>query len=138
MTEFTLTDEHRAWVTRADKKYHIGKIRLESLIREQNGLCNLTKAPLRFDIESGTPIKGGKGCHPLYAALDHINPSQSDLGYQILCYDINDLKGHIPPFLFDSLKATNNWGVFKNSWKSAAESDPNNIEQLKQIIKNGR
>ncbi len=137
MGEFIITTEHRAWIARADKKYRLGKVHWENIIRGQNGRCKLTEAPLRFDVESGTPIKGGKGCHPLYAAVDHINPSQTDLGYQILCYDINDLKGHIPPFLFNALIATQNWNKFITTWRRAAELHPDNRDLLKQVIKNG-
>jgi hypothetical protein len=41
---------------------------------QMRGLCALSGVPLRFDAASGTPVKGGPGCHPLYAALDHVDP----------------------------------------------------------------
>ena len=92
---------------------------------------------MRFDSQSGTPIEGGQGCHPLYAALDHIAPGSMAGGFQIVCYDLNDLKGHLPPALFDALRNTPEWQNLMRAWNRQAEEDPDNREAFKTLIKRG-
>lgn len=136
---FQITEDHERWAKNASRKcrkYGESRQFWIDLIREQNGKCALTGAPLFFDSQKGTPQKGGPGCHPLYAAVDHIMPRRADKGFQILCYDINDLKGHLPPPLFDALKRTEEWKTFTKEWRRIAESSADR-SALGKLIKEG-
>ena len=92
---------------------------------------------MRFDSAAGTPVAGGEGCHPLYASLDHVAPGRGDHGYQIVCYDLNDLKGHIPPILFNALRQSPEWSDFMKAWKKQADKDSDNRRAFKDIVKKG-
>jgi hypothetical protein len=87
-----------------------------------------------FDKKYGTPKKGGEGCHPLYAAIDHIAPQRSDLGFQLVCYDLNDLKGHLSPELFDALKQTEEWKRLIIEWRRVADSKAPEVRAFKALI----
>lgn len=132
---FEMTKEQEQWSRRARRKYGKDQRFWENLIREQDGKCNLTKVPLLFDVRLGTPKKGGLGCHPLYAAVDHVEPGSDDR-FQILCYDINDLKGHIPKPLFGALKNTKAWKRFVKDWQKLAKEVADD-KKFKQLIKKG-
>ena len=131
-----ITNDHIRWIKSARRKYGKTIQFWISLLQQQAGKCALTKSKILFDAESGTPQKGENGCHPLYAAVDHINPGRNDLGFQILCYDINDLKGHLPPPLFNALTKTKEWKRFINEWKRLAESSSDR-RVFKKLIKSG-
>lgn len=133
-----VTDKnHERWIRSARRKYKQSTQFWRHLIQEQDGKCALTDAPLLFDANSGTAKSGGQGCHPLYAAVDHINPKREDHGFQILCYSINDLKGHLPPPLFNALTKTQEWKKFVQAWKEVAESSPNKRQVFKKLIEAG-
>lgn len=135
---FQITEDHERWAKNAKRKYKKPKQFWLDLIKKQNGKCALTQAGLLFNKKAGTPKKGkGKGCHPLYAAVDHINPSRANKGFQILCYDINDLKGHLPIPLFDDLIKTKAWKKLVKNWGKAADSSPRKRNTFKKIIKRG-
>lgn len=70
-----------------------------------------------FDNAEGTPITGGRGCHPLYPAVDHIDPGNPHGGHQIMCYALNDLKGHLPTECFNALKRTKAWRTLMAKWR---------------------
>lgn len=133
---FQLTSEHSRWAKRANQKYGKPAQFWKNSIRQQGGKCALTNAQLLFDAESGTPQKGGNGCHPLYAAIDRINPGRTDFGFQIICYDINDLKGHLPPPLFRGLARSKEWKLFIDEWKRLAESSGDR-QSFKELIRSG-
>ena len=42
--------------------------------------------------------------HPLYPAVDHIQCGTKERGHQIVCYALNDVKGHLPFDCFEALK----------------------------------
>ncbi len=134
---FQITKNHERWAERAHRRRRKKSVQFwTELIKKQDGKCALTRAPLFFDRRSGTPQKGRLGCHPLYAAVDHITPRREDLGFQILCYDINDLKGHLPPPLFNALTQTKEWKRFSRTWKKLAGSFRDR-RTLKKLIKAG-
>lgn len=122
MSYFQINNDHKRWIDAAHKKYRHPKSFWEDLIKKQNGRCALTDAKLLFGAKNGTPKKGGPGSHPLYAAVDHVKPQSKEHGFQILCYDINDLKGHLPPILFNALIKTEEWKSFVKEWKELAGS----------------
>jgi len=132
---FTLTENHRRWARSASGRYRHGKQFWEDLISKQGGKCALTNVPLLFDSRNGTPHKGGPGVHPLYASVDHVCPGRNE-ELQILCYDINDLKAHLPSFLFNALKETREWKTFTNAWRQAAERSLRDRRKFKDLIKN--
>ncbi len=120
-TTVQITEDHKRWIKSACRKYKQTTQFWTNLIQKQGGKCALTGARLLFDAKSGTPQKGGMGCHSLYASVDHINPKRTDQGFQILCYDINDLKAHLPLPLFNALTRTKEWKRFAKEWKKLAE-----------------
>lgn len=122
VTTIQTTKDRERWIRNARRKYKGTTQSWIDLIKRQNGKCALTGAQLLFDVKNGTCKKGGSGCHPLYASVDHINPQRTDQGFQILCYDINDLKGHLPPLLFNALKQTKEWKRFIKKWRKLAKS----------------
>lgn len=102
-----LTLEQRHWASRA--KQGVPPSELSRLLIKQGGLCAISGVTLLFDRIERTPVKGGRGCHPLSPAIDHIDPGDSDGGFQVVCYALNDLKGHLPVECFRALKQTNAW-----------------------------
>ena len=94
--QFALTEDHRRWARGRQRRYGGRSIDYLTLIANQRGRCALSGVSLIFAVAEGTPQAGGRGCHPLYAALDHASPGSSRAGYQIICYALNDLKGHLP------------------------------------------
>lgn len=137
VSDFQFNKDHERWIKSACRKYKKSTQFWKDLILKQGGKCGLTGAPLLFDANSGTAKRGGQGCHPLYASVDHINPNREDYGFQILCYDINDLKAHLPLPLFNALTKTREWKEFVQYWKRAAESSPNERKVFKQLIDTG-
>ena len=114
------TDDHLRWAKSAQRKYgHTAQYWLD-LIAKQDGCCAFSGAALRFDARSGTPIAGGPGAHPLYAAVDHTSPGSDDLGHEIVSYDLNDLKGHLPSDCFAELRLTKSWRRLMDQWRQQA------------------
>lgn len=87
------------------KKQNVSIKILKELVEKQKGLCALTRAKLNFEKNCGR-IGGNGGCHPLFASIDHKSPLSKDKDevdiedVQIVCYAINDMKGHLPEKLF--------------------------------------
>lgn len=131
--EFLVGDEHRRWARNAQRKYG-GTMRywLE-LISKQRGCCAFSGVRLRFDPASGTPKAGGPGAHPLYAAVDHTAPGSDELGHEIVSYDLNDLKGHLPPDCFAELRAARPWKRLMRAWRDQATNDPNDRAAFRRI-----
>src|SRR3989304_1279346 len=113
----------------AKKRRHgLSPSKLKELIKKQKGRCALSEAEMIFEKEHGNPNIRTEGCHPLYAAIDHISPSNDSYGYQLVCYDLNDLKGHLPYKIFKELQLTVAWRQLMNEWRSLAERDRMDIE----------
>jgi hypothetical protein len=87
-----------------------------SLLIKQKCKCALSGAKMIFDKRQGTPVAGGNGCHPLYASVDHKDPGNPDC--QIVCYALNDLKGHLPLDCFNALKKTHAWCKLMKRWRN--------------------
>jgi len=139
MTElpFTITSDHHRWAKSAARKYGHGKSYWLELIIQQKGRCGFSDAKLLFDAASGTPVAGGPGVHPLYAAVDHTSPGCDDLGHKIVSYDLNDLKGHLPPDCFENLCGTPCWKRLMVKWREQAEKSSSDREAFR-IIRKGR
>lgn len=88
-----------------------------------------------FDPKKGTPVKGGEGCHPLYPAVDHIDPGNPAGGYQIVCYALNDLKGHLPYDCFKALQSTDAWKKLMKMWVDQAEHDNKDREAFRRLLR---
>jgi len=113
-TKFYLTREMRSWVKR--KRRILPEKELIRLIEEKKNRCALSGVKMRFDKRSGTPVRG-RGCHPLYASVDHLSPGDNKKGYQIVCYALNDLKGHLPLDCFEALQETAAWKNLMRAWR---------------------
>ena len=129
----TLTLEQERWA--AKRRQGISPSRLKNKLIEQGGLCALASVPMLFDVREGTPEKDGQGCHPLYPAVDHIDPGNRDGGFQIVCYALNDLKGHLPLDCFNALIATDAWRRLMQDWKQQAARDPHDRAALMRLLR---
>lgn len=130
---FLITADHLRWSKSAAHKYGRGKSYWIELITRQRGRCGFSGVQLLFDAASGTAVAGGKGVHPIYAAVDHCSPGCDDLGHQIVSYDLNDLKGHLPPACFKDLCTTPSWRELMAKWRAQAEQSTENREAFRAI-----
>lgn len=55
---------------------------------------------------------------------------------QIVCYAINDMKGHLPEKLFNVIIKSDVWKKFANGWKDLSVNGKDEIEKFKDYIKN--
>ncbi len=133
MDEFDLRGDHRRWAKSARRKYRRSLRYWLDLIAKQRGLCAFSGVPLRFDSQSGTPKKGGPGVHPIYAAVDHCSPGCDDGGHEIVSYDLNDLKGHLPLDCFLELKAAGAWQHLMDKWREQARLNPDDRDAFRRI-----
>jgi len=136
-SKFNFTTDHHRWAKSAQRKYGYTRKYWLDLVAEQKSRCAFSGVMLRFDAASGTPEAGGHGVHPIYAAVDHRYPGSDKLGHQIVCYDLNDLKGHLPPDCFEDLCASASWKKLMERWRKQAEIDPDNRDAFKKIIRGG-
>lgn len=127
-----LTPTQKSWASK--KKQGVSPPELRQLVIQQRGRCKLSGVEMVFDKKEGTAISGGNGCHPLYAAVDHISPGKSD-DFQVICYALNDLKGHLPWDCFKILTKTKPWGNLMRKWRSQAKKDPNNRAAFKNLLR---
>ncbi len=131
--DYELTPSQIQWASKS--RHGISPSKLKELIKKQKGLCALSGSKMLFDAEDGNPNINTDGCHPLYAAIDHISPSSNLYGYQIVCYDLNDLKGHLPYKVFQELALTKAWQQLMNEWRLLAEKSPLDRIAFKQVVK---
>ena len=68
-------------------------------------------------------------------AVDHIDPGNRNGGFQIICYALNDLKGHMPTGCFNALTRTDEWKELMQMWKIQAEVDPHDREAFKRLLR---
>lgn len=127
-----LTKIQKEWASR--RKQNISSRMLAELVAKQHGRCKLSDVEMVIDKREGTP-QDGKGCHPLYAAVDHISPGNPVVGVQLVCYALNDLKGHLPLACFQALVKTKEWGKLMLLWKAQALKNPNDRAAFKNIIR---
>ena len=129
-----LTDEQKKWASK--KKQGASAKTLRELIISKKCLCSLSGVKMIFNKNEGTPVSGGRGCHALYAAVDHKDPGNPVGGYQIVCYALNDLKGHLPPDCFKALTKTNAWKKLMQMWvKQARGIGRNNEEAFRKLLR---
>ncbi len=88
-----------------------------------------------FDVAEGTPQTGGRGCHPLYPAVDHKDPGNPHGGHQIVCYALNDLKGHLPPDCFCALQRTKAWKRLMTCWRKQAAKDHTDRDAFRRLLR---
>ena len=120
---FTLTAHHCRWAANSRQRYGRTQHYYLDLIAAQKGLCAFSGVPLLFDARYGTAVRGGAGCHALYAALDHTAAGCDDLGHCIVSYALNDIKGHLPHDCFVALRETAAWQQFMAAWRFQAQHD---------------
>lgn len=128
-----LTSDQRHWVSR--RKQGLSPSQLKNLVAKQRGLCALLKVPMTFDVRDRTPVTGGQGCHPLSPAVDHIDPGNDQGGLQIVCYALNDLKGHLPVACFRALTRTKAWKKLMGEWRKQARKDRGDREAFKRLLR---
>ena len=128
-----LTDEQKRWASK--RRQGVPAKKLRELLIKQEGRCALSKVKMICNNIEGTPVSGGRGCHPLYPAVDHIDPGNSVGDYQIVCYALNDLKGHLPPDCFKALKKTKAWKNLMQMWAAQARNGRNNREAFKRLLR---
>ena len=129
---YKLSPDQERWTSK--KRQGASPTRLKQILCDQKGLCSLSGAPLLFDVIEGTPKVNGPGCHPLYPAVDHIDPGNPKGGFQIICYALNDLKGHLPLDCFLALSETKAWKNLMQAWKEQAERDPRDRSALMRLL----
>jgi len=128
-----LTPEQERWASK--RRQNVAKSLLREILVKQQGRCAISGVDMIFDVKEGTPMKGGKGCHPLYPAVDHIDPGNPNGGYQIVCYALNDLKGHLPPDCFEALQKTSAWQRLMDLWRQQACSNSSNRAAFMNLLR---
>ncbi|MBI4802764.1 MAG: hypothetical protein HY796_09615 [Elusimicrobia bacterium] len=128
-----LTKFHREWASKSKQKVSPSELRL--FVKNKRGCCTLSGVKMIFDKKQGTPEPGGKGCHPLYAAVDHISPENPKAGFQLICYALNDLKGHLPLTCFKALSKTKAWKELMRKWKQQAQKNPDDRDAFRNLIR---
>lgn len=129
----SLTEEQKKWASK--KKQGASAEILRELIISKKGLCALSGVKIIFDKKEGTPVSGGRGCHPLYPAVDHKDPGNPAGDFQIVCYALNDLKGHLPPDCFKALTKTKAWKNLMQRWAGQARNGRNEREAFKRLLR---
>jgi hypothetical protein len=132
--QYTLTDDQDRWAHKR-RRQGVSTKDQTALLIEQKGRCKLSDVLLVFVPDDGTPQKGGLGCHPLYPAVDHRDPGNPKGGYQIVCYALNDLKGHMPTECFEALCETPAWKNLMRRWKAQADKNSDDREAFRLLIR---
>ena|SRR5579862_3127768 len=115
---FEFTADHRRWARARQRQYGGRTAEYLALIAAQRALCAFSKVPVIFErADGGGCTPGCRGCHPLYAALDHCAPGSRFHGLQIVSYALNDLKGHLPLDCFQQLSQTAAWQRLMRAWR---------------------
>lgn len=132
-TELELNDDQLNWTRRG--KQGLSPRELRHLIIRQGGRCALSGVPLTFNVNDRTPRKGGAGCHPLAPAVDHVDPGNDAGDRQIICYALNDVKGHLPLECFAALIETTAWKALMAQWTAQAKRDANDREAFRRLLR---
>lgn len=131
-TPYQLSPLGRKWASK--RRQNVSPTKLKEMLNQQGERCALSGAPLLFDKEEGTPHKGGKGVHPLYPAVDHIECDNVERGCQVVCFALNDVKGHLPFDCFEVLKRIAEWRDFMERWREQAEKNPHDRQAFRRLI----
>jgi len=131
--DFTLSSSQQAWASKRGR----GASRAEQkrLLVAQMGRCALSGVELLFDVEERKAKKKGPGCHPLSPAVDHKDPGNPKGGYQIICYALNDLKGHLPTECFEALCCTDAWKKLMQNWRGQASKNRNDRGAFGRLLR---
>jgi hypothetical protein len=134
---YKLTDDQEQWAEK--RKQNLSPDILRELIKRQKGKCKLTNTEMLFNKANHGTAGNGIGVHPLYATVDHIDPKNKGKmnlnieDVQLLCYAINDMKGHMPFRLFNViLKEQKEWNKFKTKWQKITKRN-----EYYELIKKG-
>lgn len=128
-------EKQKSWAGRKRRQGLSPAVQLK-LVEKQKGKCALSGVKMLFDLKDGTPKEGrGNGCHPLYAAIDHIEPGCNGRGHQIVCFALNDLKGHLSFECFEALRRTKAWKQLMHRWMKQAKSDSTDREAFRSLIR---
>ena len=133
LDEFTLNLLQERWASK--RRQGVPASVLKRTLVGQKGFCALSRAPMVFDVSERTPQKGGPGCHPLCPAVDHIDPGNPTGGIQIVCYALNDLKGHLPLDCFKALRRCKSWKLLMLRWRRQAEKEPKDRAALTRLLR---
>ena len=128
-----LTPQQEEWA--AKRRQGVSKTELRRILIKQEGKCAISSVEMVFDVTEGTPVTGGQGCHPLYPAVDHKDPGNHNGGYQIICYALNDLKGHLPLDCFKALQSTPAWLDLMCRWRQQAATDRSDRPAFMKILR---
>ena len=131
--DMELNQQQKKWASKPHQR--VPPKKLQEILIKQEGRCNLSDVKIIFDTKKGTPKSGGRGCHPLYPAVDHIDPGNPDGGYQIVCYALNDFKGHLSLECFKALRRTKAWRMLMDRWRKQAVRDKSDIEAFKRLLR---
>ena len=128
-----LTEDQEHWASRPKQGVAITILRM--LLKKQEGRCALSGVDMEFDVAERTPVKGGRGCHPLSPAVDHIDPGNPSGGHQIICYALNDVKGHLPKDCFEALIRTEPWKELMKRWREQAEKNRSDRDAFMRLLR---
>ena len=133
MPDFTFTEDQEYWTSR--RRQGVSPARLRELLIKQRGRCALSGVLMDFSLPARTPEPGGRGCHPLSPAVDHVDPGNPDGEVQLVCYALNDVKGHLPLECFKALQKTAPWKALMDTWKKQARLDPADRDAFGRILR---
>lgn len=122
--------EQEKWIIRRARG-GVTRDALRNLLAKQNGCCAMSGVKLLFGAKEGT--YGETGCHPLYAAVDHLQPG-NDSDLQIVCIDLKELKGQLSKEMFNALKKSRPWQKLMEDWRKQEKKNPKNKAAFKQLI----
>lgn len=128
-----LTKDQERWCKSKARRYQGGIARFRDLLKDGEVKCALSEVPVLFDSDSGT-AKEGRGVHACYATIDHISPGTENEGLQVVCYALNDLKGHLPYDCFIALKDTEAWDELMEQWREQAKKEPLDSKAFYKIL----
>lgn len=133
LSDFSLTEEQLVWI--AKRRQRVAPTYLRELLIAQKGRCALSQAEMLFNLVERTPVRGARGCHPLSPAVDHVDPGNNSGRRQLVCYALNDLKGHLPVDCFDALQKTDPWIRLMEAWRAQAIRNPSDREAFKRLLR---
>lgn len=133
MSGFELNKDHIRWASRS--RQGAAPRRLTEMLIQQRATCALSGVEMIFDLSERTPVSGGRGCHPLSPAVDHIDSGNSRSMLQIVCYALNDLKGHLPAECFDALADTGAWKRLMVAWRRQAKINPGDRDAFAKLLR---
>ncbi|MBM2832523.1 MAG: hypothetical protein HW414_1575 [Dehalococcoidia bacterium] len=134
--EMKLTEQQKKWEKWASRKRQGASAEeLRKLLRTQKGRCAFSDVEMVFEKTEGTPIRSGRGCHPLYPAVDHKDPGNSEGGYRIICYALNDVKGHLSLDCFRALRRTKAWHTLMEQWRQQAAKNKTDRKAFSRLLR---